>query len=201
MRFRMSRAPRPAGRGDTGAALVEFAFVATILCALVGGAWDYGQGWRAGLTATEATRTGVRVGSSMGNDVTADFEVLTGMRANLSSSDQLENVERVVIFRVNNANNGEVPTNCKTANAIAGCHIIPGNAFRAMSTTWNASDYTSTGCLQAASGRGYCPTDREDTQIVADTIGVYVRLRQDNLFGLIGDDLVIERNAAMRLEP
>ena len=200
MRVRISRSRRPAPRRERGAALVEFAMVATILCALVSGAWDYGQGWRSGLTATEAARTGVRVGSSMGNDVTADFEVLTGMRANLSSSGRLDDVERVVIFQVTASNNGIVPPLCETGTA-AGCHVIDGAAFRNMSTVWAASDYTATGCLQAAVGKGWCPTTRNEVQLTADTIGVYVRIRQDNMFGIIGDSLVIERNAAMRLEP
>ena len=83
----------------------------------------------------------------------------------------------------------------------AGCHVIDGAAFRNMSTVWAASDYTATGCLQAAVGKGWCPTTRNEVQLTADTIGVYVRIRQDNMFGMIGDSLVIERNAAMRLEP
>ena len=114
---------------------------------------------------------------------------------------QSGNVERVVIFRVNNTNGGNVPEACKTSSAVGGCHIIPGDAFRAMSTTWNSSHYTATGCLQAASGKGWCPLDRNATQRNADTVGVYVRLRQSNDFKIVGDSLTIERTAAMRIEP
>jgi Flp pilus assembly protein TadG len=211
MRLRMSTG-RPLARSidgrtdrrgwrETGAALVEFAFVSLILIGLVAGAWDYGRGWRAGLSATEATRTGARVASGQGKFVQADFAALTGMKANLSSSGQLDNVERVVIFRVTSTNGGTVPTLCKTSNAVAGCHIIGGDVFRAMSTSWNSLHYTSTGCLAAASGQGWCPTNRNATQLNADTVGVYVRLRQSNDFKIIGDSLTIERNAAMRIEP
>jgi Flp pilus assembly protein TadG len=210
MRLRMSTSRRTSSdRGtdgrrswkETGAALVEFAFVSLILVGLVAGAWDYGRGWRAGLAATEASRTGARVASGQGRFVQADFAALTGMKANLSSSGQIGNVERVVIFRVTTANGGNVPAACKTASAVGGCHIIQGDAFRAMSTTWNASHYTSTGCLQAASGKGWCPTDRNAVQLTADTVGVYVRLRQDNDFKIVGQALTVERTAAMRIEP
>jgi Flp pilus assembly protein TadG len=209
MRLRMSTSRPSWGRDrddrrgwkETGAALVEFAFVALILVGLVAGAWDYGRGWRAGLAATEAARTGARVASGQGKFVQADFAALTGMKANLSSSDQIDNVERVVIFRVTATNGGNVPLACKTAAADSRCHIIPGDAFRAMSSTWNAADYTTNGCLQAASGKGWCPTDRSSVQLTADTVGVYVRLRQDNDFKIVGQSLTIERTAAMRIEP
>ena len=210
MRLRMSagrrtdRAPERSDRSrwrDSGAALVEFAFVSLILVGLVAGAWDYGRGWSAGLSATEATRTGARVASGQGKFVQADFAALTGMKANLISSGQIDNVERVVIFRVTAANGGNVPAACETASAVGGCHIIQGDAFRAMSTTWSSLDYTSTGCLNAASGRGWCPTDRNSVQLTADTVGVYVRLRQENDFKIIGQSLTIERTAAMRIEP
>jgi hypothetical protein len=197
-----AREGRGRGRGwrQTGAAIIEFAFVSLILIGLVAGAWDYGRGWRAGLAATEAARTGARVASGQGKALQADFQALSGMKANLASSGQLDNVERVVIFRVTDANGGEVPEICKTSGA-AGCHVIEGDAFRAMSTTWNASHYNATGCLQAALWRGYCPTGRTATQIGAETVGIYVRLRQDNDFKIIGESLTIERTAAMRIEP
>jgi hypothetical protein len=198
----MSTGRRPGSSvRERGAVLVEFAFVAMILVAMVAGAWDYGRGWRAGLAATESVRTGARVGSGQGRSVQADFLALSGMKANLSSSGQLGNVERIVIFRVTNANNGTVPAACTTATAVGGCHIISGAAFRAMSTTWNAGNYTSNGCLQAASGKGWCPTDRNATQLSADTVGVWVKLRQENEFKIVGDSLTIERGAAMRIEP
>ena len=87
MRLRMSTVRhRPSdgdlrGRGgwrERGAALIEFAFVCMLLVTLVAGAWDYGRGWRAGLSATEAARTGARVGSGQGKFIQADFAALTG---------------------------------------------------------------------------------------------------------------------------
>ncbi|MBX3314790.1 MAG: pilus assembly protein [Actinobacteria bacterium] len=199
---RPTAAPRPTGRTlrERGAGLVEFAFVALLLFTLVGGTFDYGMAWRSGIGATEGVRTAARIGSNGGKDRATDFNALSGMKSALTASGLVDGVERVVIFRTDNID-GEIPTACKTT-ATSACQVITGTAFR---TNWESLAMTSAtqtnGCLNVATYRNWCPTTRNNTQATSEYFGVWVRIRHDYLFPIIGDGVTIERTAVMRLEP
>lgn len=186
--------------GERGAGIVEFAFVALLLFSLSAGAYDYGQAWRTGLTVNEAVRTGARVGSAGGVDRAADFNALSGLKASLASSGELDGVVRVVVFRSDTAD-GRVPTACRTGSSSA-CQVITGAQFK---TAWEAGSVNSAtqtnGCLNVASAQNWCPTGRNNNQAVAQFYGVWVQFRHDFLFPVMGSGTDIERTAVMRLEP
>jgi len=188
------------GRGERGAGIIEFAMVALILFTLAAGAFDYGQAWRSGLGINEAVRTGARVGSAGGTDRATDFNALSGLKAALASSEMLEGVVRVVVFR-SDASDGSIPETCKTSSTNE-CQVISGDQFR---TEWEdgsvASATQTNGCLNIASARNWCPTNRINSQATAQYYGVWVQFRHDYFFPLMGDGVTIERTAVMRLEP
>ncbi len=195
MRLGHHRTGRGATRRDRGAVLVEMSFVAVVLIALLGAAFDFGMSWRAGLGVIEAARTGARVGSSQGNDIDADRALLTGMYSALASSGQLAKVDRVVLFK-STTTDGQVSAAC--INGTSGsCNTFTGDQFRAITST---SAISSTGCVTNSVRRGYCPTTRNQVQLTADYIGVWVRVKYDPLFPSIRP-MDIERTAVMRLEP
>lgn len=185
---------------ERGAGIVEFALVALLLFTLAAGAFDYGQAWRTGLTVNEAARTGARVGSAGGNDRAADFNALSGLKASLVSSGKLGDVVRVVVFRSDEAD-GKMPAACKTGSSNL-CQVIPGNAFR---SNWEAQTFEAAtlanGCLQVATARNWCPTGRDNKQKTAQFYGVWVQLRHDFMFPVMGSGTDVERTAVMRLEP
>jgi len=186
--------------GERGAGLVELSLVALLLFTLLAGTFDYGFGWRSGLAANEGVRTGARVGSSAGRERGADYVALSGMKAALSASGLLDGVQRVVVFRAS-SEDGSVPAGCKTGSG-PNCQVIDGNQFR---TNWEAltveSATTDSGCLHIASHQAWCPTTRNTAQATAEFYGVWVQVRHDYLFPIIGDDVLIERSAVMRIEP
>src|SRR6478752_6284294 len=102
---------RRSPRGERGASLVEFSFVAMFLLVLIAGTFDYGFAWRAGLTGNEAARSGARVGSSQSLSKGADYYALNSVRATLIASGAINQVEKVVIFKSTTAN-GRVPASC-----------------------------------------------------------------------------------------
>ena len=183
-----------------GAILVELAIVSLFLVTLSAGAWDYGMAWRAGLGVNEAARTGARVGSATGTDVEADFSLLTGSRSALLSAGQLNDVERVVIFQSNTVD-GDVPTQCKTAMSTAEkCNILTGAQFRAIPAS-SSGALNAKGCIAASTVRNWCPADRENVQLVADYLGIWIKVKHGNDFRLASASSTIERRAVMRLEP
>lgn len=185
---------------DRGAGLVELAFVALLLVVLVGGTFDYGLAWRSGIAANEGVRTAARIGSNAGKNRAADFNALSGMKSALTASGLIDGVQRVVVFRTD-ATDGAIPTACKTSSTSA-CQVITGANFR---TSWETQSMTSAtqadGCLNVATSRNWCPTSRVHAQATAQYYGVWVQIRHDYLFPIIGDDVTIERTAVMRLEP
>lgn len=185
---------------ERGAGLVELSLVALLLFTFVGATFDYGLGWRSGLGVNEGARTAARVGSSAGRDRAADYAALSGMKAALTASGLIDGVERVVVFRASRPD-GRVPTVCKTGET-SGCNVIDGDDFR---TSWEAETVeeatNSNGCLDVYDYRSWCPADRDADQASAEYFGVWLQVRHDYLFPIIGDDTLIERTAVMRIEP
>ncbi len=190
-------------RGQRGAVLVELAFASMFLAVLAGGAYDFGMSWRQGLAVTEAARTGARVGSSQGDVVGADFALLSGTRSALASSGLLAAVNRVVIYKSATAD-GNVPANCKTTTSTSlteDCNILTGAQFRAMPTSVTTGVLTTTGCVASSQTKEWCPTTRNNVQLTAEYIGVWVQVTYTYQFKYLGSSRTIERDAVMRLEP
>lgn len=203
IRHHHARPPAPGSarrRSSSGAALVELGLSAVLLATLAAGAFDFGMAWRTGIATTEGARTGARVGSAQGDIVGADYALLTSMKAALSSSGLLNNVDRVVIYR-SNTSDGAVPSNCKTTTSSSvsdKCDILTGAQFRALTTS---STYDSAGCMTGSQTKSWCPTTRNNIQLSADYLGVWVQVTHNYKFKLIGTTKTIQRSAVMRLEP
>lgn len=198
-------APRAMGRrartsrrdGQRGTAVVELAFIGLILSTLIAGTWNYGGVWRAAMRANEAVRTGVRTGAAMGNSQLADWYALSGARASLDSSGNLNQVVRIVIFR-SDTTDGKIPVDCKTATATTSkCNIITG----ANLITMTQADFNASGCYSKATVSNWCPTSRNDVQATAEYFGMWVQLTQNYDFKMLGSSANVERQAVMRLEP
>lgn len=185
---------------EGGAVVVELAIVSLFLISIFAGTYDYGQAWRTGLAANEAARTGARVGSARGPERDADFIALSGVKSALESSGKLDDVERVVVFRSTTAN-GRVPNACKTGST-SNCQVITGANFQSDWEDDGVQDGTgTTGCLAIASSTGWCPTTRINDQITAEYYGIWIKLRHDYEFPLLGSGTDVARTAVMRLEP
>lgn len=180
--------------------LVEFALVGLILVTLLAAAYDFGMGWRTGLAANEGVRAGARVGSGQGETTTADFSLLSSMRAALESSGTLDQVERVIIFEAA-TEAGTVPPTCVTGNGSGQeCNILTGDQFRTFPDDPDEA-IDDDGCITPAVAGRWCPDERNNIQLTADYLGVWVRIRHDYLFSILGDSIAVDRTAVMRLEP
>ncbi len=199
---------------ERGLAVVEFAFVGLILLVIVAGAIDFGLAWRSGLALTDASRNGARVGSSMAKNPSADYSVLSSVRASLESAGKLDATQVVVLYRSTTAN-GRPPSECITAPYTTGsadCIVMtgaqlngigPGN-FSFVDDGDATTPPTGTGCASSNYTRrtaSWCPSQRLNALTNAHYIGVFVRMRHDNLFKVLGASRMVERYAVMKLEP
>lgn len=196
---------------ERGAGLVELALVASLLCLLIAGAFDYGFAWRSGLAANEAARTGARVGSGQSLSRGADYYALSGLRASLVSSGEDSRLVKVVIFKSTSAN-GKVPTSCTNDVPSGTCNVLNRtqlinmevSSFDLTISSNPAVDPTGTGCLKPGEAllANWCPNARSNSQETgSDYYGVYVELRYRNQFPLLGPGTTVRRTAVMRLEP
>lgn len=176
--------------------MVEFAIVASLLAMIVGGTFDFGMGWRATLNVNEGVRGGARVGSNLGPNQEADRTILTSLQSTMAASGMLNNVEKVVIFSAENTN-GKPSAGC-IAGTSGTCNMFTGNQFRAVTTT---STLDTNFCISSSTRKGWCPKQRDNVQLTADYIGVWVQVKYDYMFKVIGSSILIERSAVMRMEP
>ena len=192
------RIARREARSERGATLVEMAIVSLLLIMLVGGSFDYGMAWRVGLVTNEAARTAARTGSAMGDDPQADYYALSGAKAALQNSGRLQDVQRVVIFRADDAN-GSPPSDCLTKTSTDKlCNIITGSQFRGMTSS---SFNNTTGCFTAATVKNWCPNARDDVQLTADYYGVWISTKYNHQFKWMKSSTTVSRDAVMRIEP
>ncbi|MCU1499358.1 MAG: hypothetical protein JWM47_3311 [Acidimicrobiales bacterium] len=194
------RATRPPHPAESGAVMVEMALIAIFLVTLAAGAYDFGKAWRGGLALNEASRTGARVGSAQGPVRAADYYALSGLKASLTSSGLIGRVTRIVVFS-STSPDGVMPEACKTTSTTA-CQVITGTAFR---TAWETGPMTTatttTGCLQIATAKNWCPTTRTNTLATAEYYGVWIQMRHTYDFPLLGTGVEMSRTTVMRLEP
>lgn len=196
---------------ERGTAMIELAFVALLLFSFSAAAVDFGFGWRSGLAVTEATRAGARVGSALGpqtppdtNGREADFYAASSAKAALSASGKLDNVKRLVIYKATSLT-GEPSAPCKagTGNDGGKCTVVTGANLR---TNWDSNamsaETAASGCLNIASYKGFCPTARVNSpQGSAEYLGVYIVMRHDYMFPILGSGTDVARFTVMRIEP
>ena len=105
MRGRLRR-----GDDDQGAVLVEFVMVSTILVVLLFGIVEFGFAWADRLTVQTSTRAGARGGAALGNDRSADYNVIAAVKSAMADVDA-SNIEYVIVYEATSAD-GEVPAAC-----------------------------------------------------------------------------------------
>ncbi|MEY2462114.1 MAG: hypothetical protein QOH64_252 [Acidimicrobiaceae bacterium] len=193
----MKRARHNRGADDRGAVLVEFALVFTFLCTLVFGVVEFGMAWQDRLTVETATRSGVRVGSNLGQNLQADYNLLLGVKSALTDVG-MSNVVYVVVYK-STAINGVVPPTCTTgtsqSTATVKCNVYTG----AQLTSLASSQFGGTsGKLDAS----WPPLSRQNVQSAGpDYLGVWIKVTHPYVTKLFGNSTTIADSAVMRLEP
>jgi Flp pilus assembly protein TadG len=197
----MSAAGRRRGGGEDGAALVELAVCATLLIVIAFGIVEFGNAWNRKLEVEIAARAGARVGSSLGNDRTADKGLLQAT-ASVLGDFGLANVNYVVVYK-STTNDGKRPGTCANDPPVAAtglCNVYTGSQLQNL----NSLDFSSScaGNVGSAVDKYWCPTGRQNVQSVgADYVGVYVVAYYVTATGIVHSPFYLTSRAVMRIEP
>jgi Flp pilus assembly protein TadG len=183
-------------RSDRGATLVEFAIVLPLLLLLAFGTAEMGLAWVSNNRVEGSVSTAARIASSSGSLAEADRSVLQSLRASLPQ-EQLNRLDRVVIFKPSNAN-GTVPSGCikpvgstSQVGVNGSCNTYAGATVRGTIP----SDLGSTDDF-------WNPTTRNDRLAdPPDYIGVWIRTTHGSKTGTFFDDMTITKVSIYRIQP
>jgi len=150
-------------RSETGASMIEAAFVLPILLVIALGVAEFGFAFIDWLSVSNAARTGARIGSAAGTTATADTIVLGAVEEALADMDS-STVEAVWIYKAND--NGD------PADAALGCAI----GSEGQCTTSNVYvPKTGGGWLcMGINGCPWTPASRDDRLPGLDQLGVRI---------------------------
>lgn len=196
---------------DRGAAFVEFALAVPVLVLLGLGIIESGLLWMSSNDVTAVSRNAARSGTSAPVYYTADRTILGTVGAELTT-DQLDNLQRVIVFRANNAGQTSPPSNCKglTPNDSSGagqsgsCNVYSKKQVeQVINGTAPASKFATTSGCGSTWDRFWCPTSRNRSLSSGslDYLGVYVETKTTSNTGLSLGNQTIGRSSVFRLEP
>lgn len=195
-------------RGDRGAALVEGAFVAVPFFTLIFGVFEFGLLFKAYLTVSNMTSTGARAASAVGDDIDADYQILTAVDRGGAALNRL-NLNRIVIFHADGPGDS-VPAAClsgTTGSSAAGaeCNVYFPNDLGLVAEDFNCKTGPTPGF---ANDQYWCPDtrtvypfDHTGTAQTIDHVGIYVEYDYEAVTGLFGDGWTISDTTILRFEP
>jgi len=206
--------PRRRDERESGAVFVEFALVVPILMLFALGIVEYGLGWKAANDVNAAARDAARSATSATAYVTSDQTALTQVGTSLTPN-ELDGVEKVIVYKATPVAT-EPPWTClnltpspnSTVGSSGSC-----NVYSKQQVEWVLANQTSSAHFATAAGCGsgtsktwdyyWCPTDRNHSQRsgVLDYLGVYIKMKHDEVTHFGFGDRMIERTAVFRLEP
>jgi hypothetical protein len=110
----------------------------------------------------------------------------------------LGQIELVVIYKSATAD-GQPPASCVAVSPSGPlCNIFDQASIQSLSKTTFS---TTTGCSSASVSSGWCPNIRNDDQLTADYVGLYVRIRHPFVTKFFGSGMAISQRSVMRIEP
>ncbi len=172
---------------ERGAALVEFALIATLFLTLAFGTFEMGLAWSDSQLVTQAARSGARAASQLGVDTAADSFAVESIEAALG--DVGDDVTRIVIYDAIAAD-GSMPGACASVGppGVAGsCSVYDRNDF---------------GSYGAWSDGAWLPSSRDNTFDNADYVGVTIEVARPYVTGFFSSSTFnISETTVMRIEP
>jgi len=197
--------------GQRGAVLVELTIVTPLLMIILLGLFEIGSAWRANQTVVQAARSGARTITQLGQFEGADQQGLLAIRATFGVD--AGDITKVVIYKADS--DGNMPADCATvvppATAPVGveCNVYgPDDIADAETDTLFDTNGTDEGCSGTDPGdpvgrsAHWCPSDRNNVQVSADYVGVYVEFQEQWATGFFGPGtFTISETTVMRIEP
>jgi Flp pilus assembly protein TadG len=190
---------------DSGAVMVEAAFITPIFVFLLFGILEFGGVFRDYLTIGDAASSGARAASIQGNTQNADWEIMQAVKRSARAIPRSQLTD-LVIFKASGPNS-VATTACKSGGVTVGTAANPGTgscnhygpsdlALTTLPTTWNCS----TGPYQY-----WCPPTRQVTLLPdppgPDYLGIWIKVEHPFATGLFGNTIDLTATSITKLEP
>jgi hypothetical protein len=199
---------------EQGAVFVEFALVIPLLMVFALGIVEYGLAWKAANDVNAAARDAARSATSSTAYITSDQTALTQVGTGLTPT-ELQGIEKVIVYKATPVDT-KPPSNClqfqpqpnATVGSFGSC-----NVYSKQQLEWVLAHQTSTANFATDAGCGssgnrtwdynWCPTGRNHSQRAGtlDYLGVYIKMKHNQVTNFGFGDRMIERTAVFRLEP
>jgi len=190
------RASAVRGGRERGATMLEFALVVPLLLLLAFGTAEMGLAWVANNRTEGSTSTAARIAASSGSLVEADRSVLQSLKSSLPQ-EQLDRLDRVVIFKPTNAGGG-IPDDCIKAVGSLDESGVPKQCNTYAGATLQGAIPADLG----ASDDSWAPATRKDRLSgPPDYIGVWIRTTYTTKTGTFFRDMTITKTSIYRIQP
>jgi Flp pilus assembly protein TadG len=199
-------------RSESGAVLVEAAFVFPVFMVLLFGMIEFGFIFKDSLTLSTMVQTGARTGAELGNasatgSDSADYQILSTMASGSTALNA--QVESVVIFNADSGTPGVplpgVPPQCTSGSGVSGvCNVYSAAEWQAIvSGTETGGDFQGApmcpnGCWDSEWPPGTRTTSESGSG--PDFLGVYITALHKNITGFF-PTLTLHETDIIRLEP
>lgn len=196
--------PRLREFDDSGAALVEAALVTLPFMFLLFAIMEFGIAYRDYLTVSQAAADGAREVSIGARDGLADRSAVQSVVDVMEAADPAS-IDRIVIYHPA-APTDSITASCAAGTPSAGTGLDDINACNVYTPSQLAADVRQWDCDDPTYGatafsRPWCPQDRDDANITADYVGVYVVYDHTYITGLFGDSVELTATSVIRIEP
>ncbi|HVC71461.1 MAG TPA: TadE family protein [Acidimicrobiales bacterium] len=196
-------------RSETGAVLVEAAFVFPVFMLLLFGMIEFGFIFKDSLTLSTMVQTGARTGAVIGNgsSPSADYEILSTMAAESKALNA--QVQSVVIFDANSAVAGvplsAVPAQCLSASVNALCNYYSASDWQDIVTGAETGQHFAGACSSSCWDALWPPSSRQVAESSnggtgPDFLGIYITAHHTKITGFFGS-VDLHETDIIRLEP
>jgi hypothetical protein len=175
--------------------VIEAAFITPVFFILVLGIAEIGLAMNDYLALAHSVRGGARTASASGNDVFADWGILTSIERESSAIERTK-IKQIVVYKPSSF--GEAPTaTCQAGNAVSGvCNVYTVADL--------ARPQTDFGCRTDRSlDKYWCPSDRKVSLsgTGSDYVGVWMKIEHPWLTKMFGNVKTLTDSSVIRLEP
>jgi Flp pilus assembly protein TadG len=199
---RIGRAHLPRRGRQRGATLVEASIASMMFFTVLLGLFEFGWAFRDYLTTADVAQSAARVGSSSGNDVTADYGIVQQVRKGVTAMSAGQLLYFVVFDAGSSgANLSTLSPTCAAGTPVTGVC----NVYVTADLARPATDY---GCQTSlpSPDRFWCPSTRRINASVAtggppNYLGVYVKTRHNSITRFLGSGVTFDDQAILRIEP
>ena len=178
--------------------MIEAAIMTPLFFLLLFAALEFGLAFRNYLTVANTTRNGARIASAVGDDLSADYNILNEVQS-ASAAIPSASINVIVVFDAGSVN-GSIEdvsrVSCKTASVSGVC-----NRYTPADFALGENDF---GCGSSDPDRFWCPDTRNVSLAVTgppDYIGVYLSVDYEFITGLFGSTKTFTDEVVIRIEP